>query len=337
MEKDEEQILDNRFQSYLRFYIHDLLNASLSSNMANENTEETSANNNISINKRNLIRVNNLHVQKVSVSGMIVDVFENPKFYRCKVDDSTGCVSVTLWKSIMFDESSLEFASTSSRNHDEYAELYKILSSIRSRVQETNVNNCVMYEPKRGDLVVVRGVVNCFKQRIEISAHSCTRVQSSTEEMIHMMLPSVLAQNCYSIEPVSVQEYEQKFKSVKTEINESKSYLTTRETNKSDYQKADQLAPMKNKDVFINFVNKKLIELTTGGLNVTKNASLNTMDSESSSNSCNSYSLFSFLRNNCPVEFKYVSHKQVLSALKELELMGLAYSCEDEFHYLPIS
>ena len=52
--------------------------------------------------------------------------------------------------------------------------------------------------------------------------------------------------------------------------------------------------------------------------------------------SCESYVLFRFLKNNCPNEFKFVTQKQVLEALKELESRGLVYSCEDEYHYLPL-
>ena len=75
----------------------------------------------------------------------------------------------------------------------------------------------------------------------------------------------------------------------------------------------------------INLVNKKLIQISSN-VNITL-----------SNQSCNAYSLFNILKNNCPTEYvKYVTAKQVLDALKELEMRGLAYSCEDEFHYLPM-
>jgi hypothetical protein len=335
--ENEDQILDTRYQSFTRLYIHDLLNANLDhhNSVTNENSDEQVNQNGAT--KRGLVRVNSLYLYKVSICGMIVGIFENPKFYRLKIDDSTGCVSVTLWKSSMFDESSLEFHSNSgSSQHGDFNELYQILSSIQSRIKEKHVNNCIMYEPKQGDLVVVRAHVKCFRQRIELNAVSCVRVQNAAEELIHMMLPSVLANKSYSIESMSVQEYNQKINCLKSECDQ-KNVLVVQEPNKSNNQSDREFYSIKNKEAFMSFVNKKLIELTTGGgLNNTKNISMSTTNTDNNQ-SCDSYSLFGFLRNNCPIEFKYVSHKQVLGALKELELRGLVYSCEDEFHYLPIS
>lgn len=78
-------------------------------------------------------------------------------------------------------------------------------------------------------------------------------------------------------------------------------------------------------EAFLTAVNKKLIELTSDSADYT----LNTQ-------SCNSYALFTSFRSNCSIEFKFATAKQVLDALKELELRGLAYSCEDDTQYLPI-
>jgi hypothetical protein len=348
--EDAEQIIDTRFQSFMRLYIHDLLNANLDhhNSVTNENGDEQSnaPNNFNSGNRRGLVRVNNLHFYKVSICGMIVGIFENSKFYRLKIDDSTGCIGVTLWKSSMFNENSLEFCSnnrSSSSQQGDFGELYQILSSIQSRIKEKHVNNCIMYEPKQGDLVVIRGQVKCYRQRIELNAVSCARVQNATEELVHMMLPSVLAEKSYSIDSMSVQEYEQKTSDVNKSEFECKNVLTAQESNKpsNNQPKSNEFTSIKNKEAFMSFVNKKLVELTTGnGLNNTKNVTMsitNTTYNENNGQSCDSYSLFSFLRNNCPIEFKFVSHKQVLGALKELEMRGLVYSCEDEFHYLPIS
>ena len=83
-------------------------------------------------------------------------------------------------------------------------------------------------------------------------------------------------------------------------------------------------AAIKDTKAFQTLVLKKLYEITCRSADYT----LNTQ-------SCDSYNLYTFLRSNCPVEYKFITHKQVLDALKELELTGHVYSCEDDNHFLP--
>lgn len=309
-----DPIFDTRFQSFVRVYIFDLINADPCDHL-NNNQEA----------KRSIIRIDNLYVSKVCICGNIVGIYESAKYYRLKIDDSTGCINVTLWKDALFQENSLDL-SISDKNSNiqgQFSELYNLLGSIQSRIKENTVNNSIMYEPKQGDLILIRANVKCFRQRIELNAISCTRVQNSTEELIHMMLPACLAEKTYSIAPPTESDY------VQFRIKNEKIVLKT--MNEPD-QHVSEARSVRGNEQFLNFVYKKLTQMANS--NVLDSS--RKVDQLGDNTSCESYALFSFLRNNCPIEFKYVNHKQVLEALKELELRGLVYSCEDEFHYLPL-
>ena len=171
-----------------------------------------------------------------------------------------------------------------------------------------------MYEPRQGDLVLVRGHIKCFRQRIDINALTCTRIQNSSEELAQMMLPSILYHKVYSIPAPSLDEFNSARRSNESQNQKAKEPAS--ETNNAQ----KNIEQKTNEENFISFVFKKITQL-----------------SANASESCSSYSVYNFLRNNCPVEFKCVTLKQVLDALKTLEIRGMVYSCEDEFHYLPMN
>lgn len=240
-------------------------------------------------------------------------------FSRLKIDDSTGCINVTLWKNLIFDENSLDHSVTSNSyekqvNMNQFNDVYTILGSMKKLIKEKQINNSIMYEPKQGDLVVIRAQTSCFKQTVNLNAISCVRVSDSTDELIQMMLPSILDKKVYSSKGTS----EDKFNELKAENKNEE--LNTKKVDNPERES------IKDMECFLAFVNKKLQQITTKSADLTVNTK-----------SCNSFSLYTFLSRNCPIEFKFVTHKQVLDALKELELRGLVYSCEDESHYLPIN
>lgn len=69
--EDKDPIIDARFQSFLRFYIADILNADLSTCEGDD-----------SDNKRRIIRINNCYVFKVTICGIIESIYESDKLYR---------------------------------------------------------------------------------------------------------------------------------------------------------------------------------------------------------------------------------------------------------------
>ncbi len=178
-----------------------------------------------------------------------------------------------------------------------------------------------MYEPRQGDLILVKGQIKCYKQNISINAHSCIRLQDSTDELIQIILPSVLNEKVYRISAPTQKQFDALKMSM--EFTSSK-----KEDNKDEFagNRNFSTSTIRDMEGFLSFVNKKLNEVTSKSADYTLNIQ-----------SCKSYSLYNYLRNNCPVEYKFVTHKQVLDALKELEQRGLVYSCEDDAHYLPIN
>ena len=69
--EDKDPIIDSRFQSYLRFYIADILNADLS-RCEGDDSES----------KRGIIRINNCYLFKLTICGIIEHVFTGDKLYR---------------------------------------------------------------------------------------------------------------------------------------------------------------------------------------------------------------------------------------------------------------
>jgi len=294
---EEDPILDTRYQSFARYYIRDILDADTS------RFDEAIQNSN----KKGLIKIQNTLLYKVTIAGLIVGIYDSQKYYRLKIDDSTGCMNVTLWKSSLYNEYSSNLSSNSNSN---FKELYDALNSIQSRIKEKTINNSLMYEPKHGDLVLVRGHVKCYKQRIDLNAVTCSRIQNSNEELINIMLPAILHNKVYNIPAPTLEEFDLAIK-----LNE-KNKLNIRDNNKN----SEQVSINENED-FLNLVHQKLTVLSRATNN----------------KSCSSYAVHNFLRNNCPAQFKSITLKQVLDALKALEVRGTAYSCEDDFHYLPIN
>ena len=188
-----------------------------------------------------------------------------------------------------------------------------MLDSINKRIQEKAINNSIFYEPKQGDLVLIRAHIKCFRDRIELNAISCNRLENSNDEIIQMIIPSVLNERIYSLKAYS----KSSFNNLNAPNREEKSLIeNSNKTNDS----------LMIKETFLAVVNKKLIEITSKSADYTLN-----------NQSCSSYSLFTILKNSCNVEYKFITPKLVLDALKELELRGVIYSCEDESHYLPIN
>ncbi|CAF0765713.1 unnamed protein product [Brachionus calyciflorus] len=310
-----EPILDTRFQSFLRFYIFDLNNADCCDDFNNQES---------SLSKKSIIKVNDLYVSKVCICGNIVNIYESVKYYRLKIDDSTGCINVTLWKNSIFDEDSLKLSNSCNypNVHSQFSQIYTILNSIQTRIKETTINNSIMYEPKQGDLVLIRAYVRCYRQRIELNAVSCIRVKSSQEELIHMILPAILSDKVYSIPLPTLND-----------LNNLTNKVNCKTSGQQEILIKPEIDNFKNNENFFNFVHKKLIQMSEANIL----DSSRRVDNNLGTQSCESFALFRFLKNNCPNEFKFVAHKQVLDALKELESRGLVYSCEDEFHYLPLN
>lgn len=67
----ENLVIDSRFQSYLKFYIAELLE----SDTSRYDSCETST-------KRGVLQINNCFVYRVSICGNIVSIYESEKFYR---------------------------------------------------------------------------------------------------------------------------------------------------------------------------------------------------------------------------------------------------------------
>lgn len=110
----------------------------------------------------------------MSICGSIVSVYISEKYYRLKVDDSTGVVSVTLWKNCILDDSSsletcsnklLQNSSSQKLTFETFKpkEVYDMIEFMRNELEDKRVNNSVMYEPKQGDLVLIKANVQHFK------------------------------------------------------------------------------------------------------------------------------------------------------------------------------
>ena len=142
------------------------------------------------------------------------------------------------------------------------------------------------------------------------------------EELTHLMLPSILADKCYSLK--SPQEIE--FKSPAK---------TTNDNNKENESMRCQLSSNSNEDKRItSLVYNRLVELTAS---VTAKSGTAELPSLVMGNSCNAYHLYASIRNMGKLDSaRFITQNEVLNVLKKLEMEGLVYSCEDEFHYLPI-
>jgi hypothetical protein len=305
-----DPIIDTRFQSYLRFYIYDIINAEkINVNSENLNCSSTNI----------VIKIKNLYFQKCSIVGQVKDIYQAEKYYLVKIDDSTGCINAKIWKQAASSDSNNNFKTNLS-------ELYKLLDAIDITSKDKNVNiNKINYEPAQGDFLNIKGTVRCYNNKLEINALSCTKINSSCEELVQMVLPSIMGKNVYS-----------------------KLNLSSVEPNSpiaNDIKQLNELSPLNKKlkirneikdiETFYALVHKQLLQLCSN-LNESVQAETGTKFRVNSS-SCNSYSIFRMFRNKHSREYNSVTYYDVLNALKELESRGLIYSCENEFQYLPLN
>jgi hypothetical protein len=310
-------VLDTRYLSYIKLYILDILSSEFIDNLSNDNRA-----NNI----KSIIKVNNTYCSKVSISGLIVGVYESEKYYRLKIDDSTGSINVTFWKTNLNQNDIQVFENTSGNCH--YDDLYYILNNIKAKINEKVKNNKFTYEPKQGDLVMINANIKNFRGRVELNAVSCVRITNSTEEIFNMSISAILNEKIYSTASPSHDQYENILK--ENEIIMSKKNingLSSRQNLNSNEIYFDD----SSKQEFISLVYKALIKLSQNSIDQNNKKSFNF------GSSCDSYDIFMYIRKTVSNKNKLVTYKQVLAALKELELTGLVYSCEDEYHFLPIA
>lgn len=310
---NENLVLDTRFLSYIKLYIFDILNSELID--YSNNDFQT---NNI----KSIIKVNNTYCSKVIISGLVVGIYESEKYYRIRIDDSTGSINVTLWKSNQNQDDFKHLLENRSGCSD-YDELYFILNNIKAKTNEIFKNNKMIYEPKQGDLVMINANIKSFRGRVELNAISCVRIVSSTEEIFNMTSPAVLNRKIYSLASLSQDDYEKV-------VRENEIIIAKKNNSKlSEKQIQENNQDNKNKE-FLTVVYKAL-------LNLSQNIDQSNRTSFNSTSSCDTYSIFMYIRKTNSTMDQFLTYKQVLAALKELELTGLVYSCEDEYHFLPIA
>jgi len=303
MDDQERVIVDSRFQAYGKYYVLDLLNADRSQ-----------------YEKFKIIKINNFPVFRVSITGIIVNVFEAPKLYRVKLDDSTGVVAVTLWKSSVSDntimnESKFDGDNTMQRckfeNETIEREVLQEISNIKSKMTTKELNLHLMYKPNQGDLVTVKGVINPYRDIMQINANSCTKVSSASEEFLEIIYPALLYKNMYSRAAPTVTDYEKHVNS------------------KANLIKNEQLMQDKalvQDENFLNLVFEKLVQLK---LNADKMPKKDNFSNDASA-------IFAFIKRELN-NYSSITIKNVIDALKELEMKGLVYSLDDNHNYSPLN
>jgi hypothetical protein len=306
-QKTDKIIVDTRFQSFYKCFIIDILNSDQSKS-----------------NNYKVIKIKNLYVSKVCITGFIIAIYEQEKFFRCKIDDSTGKINVTIWKDQIFklldDTEKVSSEKTSSNetnlndtifgdesnsvdeelNPKQKNEIQTLFNSIRIRTNDPTINNSIANRPVQGDLLTVKGYVKSYRNIFEINSVSCTRIKNSNEEYVEMLMPIVLHEKCYQLNHKDIND-KNKVNSMKNcEINKENSFVID--------------------EIFLNLVYNRLIS------NVSSN----------SRKPGNSFQLFINIRDNYS-EFKAITHKDVIDALKKLEIKCMIYSCDNDNTYLPIS
>lgn len=302
MEDQERVIVDSRFQTYGKYYIIDLLNADRSL-----------------YDKFKIIKINNLPVFRVSITGIVVNVFEAPKLYRVKIDDSTGVVAVTIWKSAIFDnttmnESKFDGDNTLQRckfeNENIEREILQEISNIKNKMASKELNLHFIYKPNQGDLVTVKGTINPYRDIMQINANSCTKVSCASEEYLEIIYPALLYKNMYSKPAPTVKDYEKHANSKENLIKN---------------EKLLQDKALIQDEKFLNLVFEKLVSL--------KNLSAEKVNRENFANDASAICLLIKRESN---NYSLINVKNAIDALKELEMKGLVYSIDDNHNYSPL-
>lgn len=293
-----DTVVDSKYNSYQKYLIADILNANLDRYQLFK-----------------VIEINGHYVNKVSISGLILKIYESTKFYRIKVDDSTGGINVTLWKELIFrPQKTTKHQRKSIINESIYGisgdmcekEIDEESVLVGKRMNDKFFNKNIVIIPIEGDIVNIRGIIKSYRNLIEISAVSCERVTDSYDEFSGMIRPIIFAKNCYQLEMPELSDDEKENEHIilnhlhKTSCNIKELRLNTE---------------------FLKIVYEKLVYLAyKGGL---------------FREPIEAYAIKNALIYQKDIRFKDFTQKDVLDALKELELRGLVYSCND-FHFLPI-
>lgn len=312
--EQEIAIIDSRFQSFYKCFIIDVLKADIRK-----------------YNELRVVKIKNLYVSKVCVTGIVVSIYEAPKYLRIKIDDSTGKINVTIWKEQIYNPpmntvtrmeienenndtniNDTIFGGHNTTIREDLNETKKLLSAINKRANDDSTYT----RPTQGDLVSIKGYVKCYRDLIEINSLYCTQIKNSNEEYFEMIMPIILSQKCYELNAPT-----------KLMLNKKQEFLNTNKENKD----------VSSDEKFQNFVLTKLIQLTS----LAPQSSLSLTSTTTNQNNtvrqpCSSYSLFTHIREKCN-EYKTITHKNVIDALKQLEVKCMIYSCDNDNSYLPIN
>ena len=294
---DDVVVVDSRFKSFRRCFIIDILKS--------DSTKYQ---------KYKVVKMNNRdYVSRVCISGLVVGVYELDKIYRCKLDDSTGRINVTIWKEQVLTPQSnqQQVASNNEKTindtvfgvddddsieNEKSDEIQNLFQSIRNRTNDSRFNNFLQNRPVNGDYLSIRGTIKNYKNIVEINAVSSIKIKTSSEEYIEMFMPMYLNDKCYSL----------------IDLSKISSSDIQNRNNKIDNNKAVD-------EKIVNLVFTKLKDLTSN-----------------SRKPCNSFMLLKSIRDDNHAEYKSITSKDVFNALKHLEIKSLVYSCENEFTFLPI-
>ncbi|KAK2165080.1 hypothetical protein LSH36_55g07066, partial [Paralvinella palmiformis] len=130
-------------------------------------------------------------IVRVDIQGVVVKVEERDNFFVYALDDGTGVISCTNWKSMERQEVPRSVTESLAEN----------LSQKLKEVQRQKSN--LHYGHVLGDLINVRGKLKKFRDNIEVMASHCVCINDPNKETERMMLLPVLYKKCYS-QPVTV-------------------------------------------------------------------------------------------------------------------------------------
>lgn len=134
-------------------------------------------------------------VVRVDIQGVIVKVDERDSFFVYALDDDTGVINCTHWKSTEKQELPQSL-------NDLLADNLSVL--LKEIYQQKNSKHC---GHKLGDLINIGGKVRRFRDQMEVIASNCVCLNDPNKETETMMLLPIVYKRCYN-QPVTIPEAE---------------------------------------------------------------------------------------------------------------------------------
>ncbi|KAH8861068.1 CST complex subunit STN1 isoform 1 [Schistosoma japonicum] len=143
----------------------------------------------------------------IDVVGAVRSIYEREKFFIVELDDGTGCITCTIWRP---DYSNNICALTTKTNSSDFEQNYLCDQLLKLSYKSQPISPSAKQSSNLhiGQILHLRGRLNCFRGKLKLNAYFCRPVRDESELLHHIIHRYHLHEEIYShpYDPAAVAE-----------------------------------------------------------------------------------------------------------------------------------